>query len=226
MANLAAAGAVSAPERLGAAPPVEFIERALAPGERVSAAIAEIAAAEGGLSGVKAGEIWLANREQRACDAVPESAAGGPSCSFCCDHLGVAALQKYPRQTCRHLEQHRCAVYERRPQSCAVYQCAWKAGNWPLAWRPDKVGCVVTFFEHPEEGHPIAVMTVDRARADPAALEGMLADLLAAVPEVKMIVDDRDVMVWRQGRLYAQGRIRRERGCYEDAVYEMRAVSE
>jgi hypothetical protein len=201
----------------------ERIEYAAPPGTRLSDALNQAIAEHGAPSAIQVGNIVIAARVQRACDAA--ETAGGPSCSFCCERLGVAALKKYPRQTCRHLLAHRCTIYETRPESCSVYQCAWKAGNWPLAWRPDKVGCVVTFFEDPKTGQPLAVMTIDSARADRAAIKAMVDDLGTAFPIIRLIVDDREVVQrGPDGRAYV-GRIRRERGVYEDAVYEMREVA-
>jgi hypothetical protein len=53
----------------------------------------------------------------------------------------VSAEAKPAGQPCPHLCGAGCGVYQRRPEVCSRFQCAWLAdGDWPEDWRPDLSG--------------------------------------------------------------------------------------
>lgn len=46
-------------------------------------------------------------------------------CRACCFVMGVKELTKPPYANCAHECDKGCAIYEKRPESCAGYQCLW-----------------------------------------------------------------------------------------------------
>jgi hypothetical protein len=191
----------------------EIVEHEIQPGQSLGDVIERLVEEHGGgFSELRIGAtvIGISEQQMRPC--------GG--CSFCCQTLGVVALKKYPRQTCKHLEQHRCKIYENRPTACQTFNCVWKKGNWSEEWRPDKIGCVVEIYEAPEEpGHLYAVMNIDRKTADAAAINAMLTLLCQDFPEVRQIIDDKQILVVRHGQARIGKMLKRERGQYEEARY-------
>lgn len=193
------------------------INRTVEPGEGIAALLEQLRTEHGEFSEIRIGETVIGIHQDKMRPCGPKEGAG---CDFCCIALGVAALKKYPRQTCRHLDRHKCSIYADRPQPCRTFNCAWKKGNWPEEWRPDKIGCVVEFYENPEEGHLYAVMNVDSNTADRTAIATMFAQLCADFPEVKQIVDDKRILVVKAGAGVHRGHmLKRERGQYEEARY-------
>lgn len=59
----------------------------------------------------------------------------------------VPELDKPINTPCVHLSQIGCGIYETRPQSCRVYDCAWLHGHFADYERPDKTGVVWSFEE-------------------------------------------------------------------------------
>ncbi|MBC8106796.1 MAG: hypothetical protein H7Z14_09425 [Anaerolineae bacterium] len=68
-------------------------------------------------------------------------------CRACCTTCVVPELDKPINTPCVHLVQLGCGIYETRPQSCRVYDCAWLHGHFADYERPDKTGIVWSFEE-------------------------------------------------------------------------------
>ena len=86
---------------------------------------------------------------------------GGPialrecgTCTACCTVLAVAELNKPMRWACDHVTCAGCGIYEKRPQACRDFDCAWLRGVLPFhgelqddeSLRPDKLGVLFDFF--------------------------------------------------------------------------------
>lgn len=70
------------------------------------------------------------------------------SWNACCDILEVAAVDKPVNQLCRHWQAGTgCTIYERRPQMCRSFVCAWLQGHLDDDWFPAKSGIVVHFSQ-------------------------------------------------------------------------------
>ncbi|MCK1304569.1 MULTISPECIES: YkgJ family cysteine cluster protein [unclassified Bradyrhizobium] len=70
------------------------------------------------------------------------------SCNACCDILEVAAVDKPVNQLCRHWKTGTgCTIYERRPQMCRSFVCAWLQGHLDDDWFPAKSGIIVHFSQ-------------------------------------------------------------------------------
>ncbi|MGY4451095.1 bacterioferritin-associated ferredoxin [Bradyrhizobium sp. i1.3.1] len=70
------------------------------------------------------------------------------SCNACCDILEVAAVDKPVNQLCRHWQTGTgCTIYDRRPQMCRSFVCAWLQGHLDDAWFPATSGIIVHFSQ-------------------------------------------------------------------------------
>lgn len=70
------------------------------------------------------------------------------SCNLCCDILEVAAVEKPVNQLCRHWETGKgCTIYDRRPQMCRSFSCAWLQGHFNYDWFPVTARMVVHFSQ-------------------------------------------------------------------------------
>ena len=70
------------------------------------------------------------------------------SCNACCDILEVAAAEKPVNQLCRHWHAGTgCTIYDRRPQMCRSFVCAWLQGHLDDDWFPAKSGIIVHFSQ-------------------------------------------------------------------------------
>lgn len=70
------------------------------------------------------------------------------SCNLCCDILEVAAVDKPVNQLCRHWETGKgCTIYDRRPQMCRSFSCAWLQGHFSDDWFPVTARMVVHFSQ-------------------------------------------------------------------------------
>lgn len=60
------------------------------------------------------------------------------ACSLCCNVLQIDELDKPAGEWCRHcrLGHGGCTIYDRRPDTCAGFGCAWLQGDLPEHWRP------------------------------------------------------------------------------------------
>lgn len=63
-------------------------------------------------------------------------------CTTCCTVMGVTEFRKPYYETCKHICEEGCAVYEERPRSCYGFLCGWRAGIVD-GKRPDKQGLMV-----------------------------------------------------------------------------------
>lgn len=67
-------------------------------------------------------------------------------CTACCHVLEVSGLRKPARQTCEHVCETGCAIYQDRPGQCRDFECAWlqdRASRFRDSERPDKLGGAV-----------------------------------------------------------------------------------
>ena len=70
------------------------------------------------------------------------------SCNLCCDVLEVTDVAKPVNQLCKHWETDKgCTIYDRRPQMCRSFSCAWLQGHLTDEWFPEKAGMVVHFSQ-------------------------------------------------------------------------------
>lgn len=70
------------------------------------------------------------------------------SCNACCDILEVAGVDKPVHELCRHWQAGTgCTIYERRPQMCRSFACAWLQGHLDDQWFPATSGLVVHFSQ-------------------------------------------------------------------------------
>jgi hypothetical protein len=75
---------------------------------------------------------------------------GGPracgECTLCCKLFILPELDKAAGVWCKHrVDGKGCAIHDRRPNSCRVFQCAWTLiPTLDENWRPDIAGFVMT----------------------------------------------------------------------------------
>ncbi|MDH2349292.1 YkgJ family cysteine cluster protein [Bradyrhizobium sp. SSUT112] len=70
------------------------------------------------------------------------------SCNACCDILEVAAVDKPVNQLCKHWQTGTgCTIYDRRPQMCRSFVCAWLQGHLDDDWFPATSGIIVHFSQ-------------------------------------------------------------------------------
>jgi hypothetical protein len=70
------------------------------------------------------------------------------SCNACCDIMEVAAVDKPVNQLCTHWQTGTgCSIYDRRPQMCRSFVCAWLQGHLDDDWFPAKLGIIVHFSQ-------------------------------------------------------------------------------
>jgi Fe-S-cluster containining protein len=66
------------------------------------------------------------------------------TCFLCCTALAVPELGKKNGEPCVHASAEGCAIYDDRPLSCVVFECAWLQGaGGGLETRPDYTGGVM-----------------------------------------------------------------------------------
>ena len=70
-------------------------------------------------------------------------------CTECCTMLEIPALKKPKKTRCKLLSDDcsGCGDYENRPQDCRGFQCAWSENQFPLEYRPDKLGIMVYYVD-------------------------------------------------------------------------------
>ena len=65
-------------------------------------------------------------------------------CTGCCYALGVPELKKPADTGCQQcVPRQGCQIYDRRPRSCAAFDCLWLRGRVPYLDRPDRSGVVL-----------------------------------------------------------------------------------
>jgi hypothetical protein len=77
------------------------------------------------------------------------SERGCGDCGLCCTALAVPELDKPNGMQCKHRTPEGCAIYDDRPLSCRVFECAWLQGGGENYSRPDITGGVM-IVEHDE----------------------------------------------------------------------------
>ena len=64
------------------------------------------------------------------------------SCTMCCLLLNIEETESKPAEYCKYCEQEvGCKIYDTRPESCKIFECAWKQMQHAhIDLRPDKCG--------------------------------------------------------------------------------------
>ena len=66
----------------------------------------------------------------------------------CCDILEVTAVAKPVNELCKHWKTGTgCTIYDRRPQMCRSFACAWLQGHFNDDWFPETSRIVVHFSQ-------------------------------------------------------------------------------
>lgn len=67
------------------------------------------------------------------------------SCTLCCKLLNIKETDSKPGEYCKHCNPDiGCKIYEERPESCQIFECAWKQMRYAgKDLRPDK--CFIMF---------------------------------------------------------------------------------
>lgn len=68
-------------------------------------------------------------------------------CTECCNgnlELEVHGNYVGKSKPCPFLGENNCGIYEKRPNTCASYQCAWTQYILPETMRPDQCGVLVS----------------------------------------------------------------------------------
>lgn len=118
---------------------------------------------------------------------------------MCCTVFGVKEIGKDPYSRCRHrILGKGCGIYETRPYSCAVFNCAWILGEGEEDWRPDKSGVVFSEMRWSGEGRIFVAREAwpkafGMGRADDA-LVGMSKVGLVLIAKQSGPAEDRIVM--------------------------------
>lgn len=108
----------------------------------------------------------------------------GP-CRACCTTKGQPELGKPPDVACNHLRPEGasgggCAMWQKRPQGCRDYFCAWRYGvvvEGQPAFRPDVLGVVFDIVE----AAPPGILVLQARESQPGAFEARHDDLLKIV---------------------------------------------
>lgn len=65
------------------------------------------------------------------------------ACRECCIVLEVEAMQKPADVPCRHLCAKGCGIYQRRPDACSGFTCAWREGQLGRRDQPSNTHMVI-----------------------------------------------------------------------------------
>jgi hypothetical protein len=124
------------------------------------------------------------------------------TCFACCIWLGVQTLQKWPGQTCKHLDgadpTKRCSIYSNRPPECARYRCMWLNSDLPQEFKPENSGIIITPYPG-DNGSVFCVLSVfDKKAGDWAKQGSLLHDLIRILlePHTPPITAVRVVFRW------------------------------
>lgn len=70
-------------------------------------------------------------------------------CTVCCTLSNVPEVNKKPGEKCKHCVNKGCSIYDKRPQVCRDFECAYLQSNADnVNLRPDK--CGMMFFKKSE----------------------------------------------------------------------------
>ena len=104
------------------------------------------------------------------------------NCNACCvifrldkKFLSWRDRDKNANEMCDQLVNNKCKIYATRPRPCRDFKCLWLAlkdseFNNPN-WRPDKIGCLVTFVETNNQYH-IIIKELEKKSLDFKNLSG------------------------------------------------------
>jgi hypothetical protein len=153
---------------------------------------------------------------------IPEENRTGPmpaaegrecgTCYACCVYLGIDELHKYAGQTCKHLSganpAGRCSIYDKRPDACSRFRCAWMQGHFAADARPDNSGLLCVFYLLPGDIQAATITITDVEKA--GSLEGgQLAQMvkmvmLTGVDEIRIVnYLNKIVVLMRDGKMYS-----------------------
>jgi len=115
------------------------------------------------------------------------------ACTACCTHLNIDTeeLQKFAGVDCQHLVPQRgCRIYERRPQACREWYCAWRSmANMPDDWRPDRSGVLVAYTADDIPPHyatrlglKISLIKSQRDIRNPGLVQAIVSFVQADIP--------------------------------------------
>jgi hypothetical protein len=110
-------------------------------------------------------------------DSKTERSCG--SCTACCDgwlQIEVRGHHIRPGQPCPFSIEHRCSIYDERPQKpCREFVCGWLIASSPLPeWmRPDKSDMIMLAANFIWRGLPVDVLVPAGRRPKTKALEWM-----------------------------------------------------
>lgn len=153
-------------------------------------------------------------------------------CSLCCKVLGIIAsppilpAHKHPNRWCQHCAPGRgCKVYDRRPQECVDFQCAWLQNEeWTDDMRPDLVGFVVTGGSS-HDGRGVTYQTVQihvdptSARLDRRALDALTNELMQFFPVIHVEGARRRIFIAPHHPLYSDDYEIVENGIPEETAH-------
>lgn len=159
------------------------------------------------------GKVIVYNKEKRPCE----------ECNVCCYEQGVIALKKYAETACvNSLANGKCRIYGFHPRACQGYDCGHRLGNWDPADRPDKSGVLVSFYPNPPLQKPgLHAVVVLRKGHNPSRAGKMIADLVDALGDVKVLYPNREVTLFENGKVTLGKRLPQEPGMYEDLRIEI-----
>lgn len=85
-------------------------------------------------------------RALRPATAMPLRQCG--TCTACCTLLEVTEVGKPMNEWCTYCgDGSGCTIYDRRPQMCRSFNCAWLLGHLDDEWFPETAGMVVHFSQ-------------------------------------------------------------------------------
>ena len=143
------------------------------------------------------------------------------TCYACCVYLDIKELNKWGGQHCNHLNgvdcpEKRCSIYQRRPEACSSYRCAWLQGCFDEDLRPNACGVLVTGYDIDGE-RSITLNVFDQSRAgsivDPhSPICRIIADLPPELTKNIFIrfFPGRKVIILQEGKVF-KGKVSRDR---------------
>lgn len=100
------------------------------------------------------------------------------TCTMCCKTMGIYELDKRPGSWCPHAapgSAQGCKVYDKRPETCRSFSCAWLDGHVHEDFRPDRIKAVLTVANVSGHTHPLEQKIQVRVNELPSA-EDMVAN--------------------------------------------------
>lgn len=118
---------------------------------------------------------------------LPKRACG--CCTACCTVPAIEPLAKPADTACVHCTGLGCSIYEKRPQPCRSFFCAWRRmKELPENLRPDKCGVVLMPEYDPHQANPFDRLCIVARWIDtPPDLEAPVAQKLLKLFRKMMI---------------------------------------